>query len=352
MSLKRCVSIVGSGNWGSTIGKIVGINIAHLQDYENEVKMWVFEENIDGRKLTEIINQDHINVKYLPGIKLPQNLIAVPDLIETVKNADILIFVLPHQFLSKVCDQIKGHLKRNAYGVSLIKGLGVSKSNKLDLISDIIRERLEIPCSALMGANLADEVSKEFYCEATIGSSDPERGKELKKLFQTNYFRMVVIKDEVGCELCGALKNIVAIGAGFSEGLGYGDNTKAAIIRLGFMEMIKFSNTFFKDRGISQGTFLESCGVADLITTCYGGRNKRIGKALIETGKTIPELEQEMLNGQSAQGPLTAKEVNQVLVAHKMEDAFPLFTAIYNICEGKLSSSHFIDCLRNHPEHI
>lgn len=124
-----------------------------------------------------------------------------------------------------------------AYAMQL-KGLGVSKSNTLDLISDIIRDQRHIPCAALMAAKLAPEVSKEYYCEATIGSKDKGHGVELKKLFQTSYFRMVVIKGEVGCELRGALKNIVAVGHGFSGGLVYG----------------VLVNAFFKERDF-QATF-------------------------------------------------------------------------------------------------
>jgi glycerol-3-phosphate dehydrogenase (NAD+) len=350
---KKVISIIGSGNWGSCIAKIVGNNLQHNNLYKNELKMWVFEELINGRKLTEIINEDHENVKYLPGAILPNNVIAIPDLLQAAKDADILVFVLPHQFLPRVLSQLKGHVKSTALGVTLIKGLDTGDENGgIRLISDAIREKLNIRCAALMGANLAPEVSRELYCEATIGCKSKELGDELKSLFQTDYFRIVVVTDEVGVELCGALKNVVACGAGFAEGLGYGENTKAAIIRLGFMEMIKFIKEFYSDRGIKQATFLESCGVADLITTCYGGRNRKVAIEFAKTGKSIATLEKELLNGQSAQGPLTAREVNAMLKIKKAEIEYPLFTAIYNICEGHVKVESFIDCLRNHPEHM
>ncbi|VDN11120.1 unnamed protein product [Dibothriocephalus latus] len=235
MTIKRRVAIIGSGNWGSTIGKIVGYNVLNLEAFDDEVKMWVFEEIVNGKRLTEIINTSHENIKYLPGIKLPPNLIADPDLANCTKDADVLMFVVPHQFLSRACDTIEPGLDEKA-------GVGVR------LLTDLIRERLKIPCAVLMGANLAGEVAKEMFCEATVASLDLVRGRELKALFETPYFRVSVIKDEVGAELCGALKNIVAVGAGLAQGLGYGDNTKAAIIRLGFMEMKKFIFEFFGDR--------------------------------------------------------------------------------------------------------
>lgn len=119
-----------------------------------------------------------------------------------------------------------------------------------------------------MGANLANEVAEEKFCETTIGVKDSKMAPILRDLFQTPNFRVVVSDDVDAVEICGALKNIVACGAGFVDGLGLGDNTKAAVIRLGLMEMIKFVDVFYPGSKLS--TFFESCGVADLITTCYG----------------------------------------------------------------------------------
>ncbi|KAM7542586.1 hypothetical protein Aperf_G00000004047 [Anoplocephala perfoliata] len=246
---KRRVSIIGSGNWGSTIAKIIGLNVLQMQDFEDEVKMWVHEEIINGEELTKSINKLHENLKYLPGIKLPPNVVANPSLEDCTLGADVLIFVLPHQFLTKTCQTMKPFLKPGAYGCSLIKGLNEAPGAGVSLLTDLIRDTLNIPCAVLMGANLAIEVAQERFCEATVGSLDRTRGMELKQLFETPYFRISVITDEVGVELCGALKNIVAIGAGLSEGLGYGENSKAAIIRLGFMEMKRFIYEFFGDRG-------------------------------------------------------------------------------------------------------
>ena len=123
MAEKKKVCIIGSGNWGSAISRIVGTNVLEYpDDFNPSVAEWVFEEVVNGEKITDIINQSHINVKYLPGIKLPENLVAIPDLREAVKDADILIFVVPHQFLDKTCSQLLGHIKKTAIGISLIKG--------------------------------------------------------------------------------------------------------------------------------------------------------------------------------------------------------------------------------------
>ncbi|XP_012683488.2 glycerol-3-phosphate dehydrogenase [NAD(+)], cytoplasmic-like [Clupea harengus] len=344
------VCIVGSGNWGSAIAKIVGHNVKASNRFDPIVNMWVFEEMINGRKLTEIINTEHENVKYLPGHKLPKNVVGVPEVVDAVKGADILVFVLPHQFIGKLCDQIKSHVKPGVIGISLIKGVDEGPEG-LRLISDIIREKLEADVSVLMGANIANEVADEKFCETTIGATNPANGQIFKELLQTPNFRITVVTECDTVELCGALKNIVAVGAGFCDGLGFGDNTKAAVIRLGLMEMIAFAKLFCKGP-VTSVTFLESCGVADLITTCYGGRNRKVAEAFARTSKSITELEAEMLNGQKLQGPQTSEEVYKILKKKEIIEKFPLFVSVYLICfEGK-PVKDFITCLQQHPEHM
>ena len=142
------------------------------------------------------------------------------------------------------------------------------------------------------------------------------------------------INDVAGVDLCGALKNVVALGAGFCDGLGFGGNTKPAIIRIGLKETIKFAKMFFD--GVKDDTFFESCGLADLVTTCFGGRNRKCAEAFAKGEGTWEELETSMLNGQKLQGTITSKDVAVVLKAKKMEKEFPLFTRIHEIAfEGK-----------------
>ncbi|XP_033109408.1 glycerol-3-phosphate dehydrogenase [NAD(+)], cytoplasmic-like [Anneissia japonica] len=345
------VCIIGSGNWGSAIARIVGANAKKGDEFNSTVNMWVFEEMIDGQKLTEIINTTHENVKYLKGYKLPENVIAVPDITDAIKDANVLVFVLPHQFVPKICKQMKGKIAPGAYAISLIKGLMSTEGDAgIELISKYINRELDIPVSVLMGANLAPEVAAGNFCETTIGCTDEVQGPTLKKLFQSESFRVVVVGDSTAVELCGALKNIVAVGAGICDGLSLGDNTKAAIIRLGLMEMMAFAKEFYE--GVKTETFMESCGIADLVTTCYGGRNRRIAEAFVKTGKSIEELEKEMLNGQKLQGPQTAHEVHFMLKNKKLEQRFPLLTAVYKICYAGKPADQLIQCLHDHPEHM
>lgn len=334
---------------GSAIAKIVGKNVTQFDEFHNEVRMYVFEEMVDGRKLTEIINTVHENVKYLPNHKLPENVIAVPDVLETARDADILIFVVPHQFVENTCKPLIGKIKPDAVGLSLIKGFGEKPSGGIVLISDMISELLNIKVSALMGANLAFEVADEKFCETTIGCEDESTGKLLKNLLDTPNFRVSVVKDRKTVEVCGALKNIVGCAAGFCDGLKYGDNTKSAVIRLGLKEMIRFCRTFYGGDRVQLSTFFESCGVADLITTCMGGRNRRVSEAFVLTGKTLEELEKEMLNGQRLQGPQTAFEVLRLLQKEKQEDQFPMFYAVALICRRELPPESLLDYLRKEP---
>ncbi|KAG0026072.1 glycerol-3-phosphate dehydrogenase [Podila clonocystis] len=334
------VALIGSGNWGSAVAKIIGRNVQHFDHFKKEVKMWVYEEQVDGMNLTDIINTKHENVKYLPGIQLPENVVACPDLIKTCEDATMLVFVVPHQFVSGICKQLKGKIPANCKAISLIKGVDVNEDG-FRLITDMIQDALGIRSCVLSGANIANEVAEERFCETTIGYRNKADGVLFKEIFNTPFFRVNIVEDVVGVELCGALKNIIAIGGGLVDGLKLGDNTKAAIIRIGLYEMRKFSQMFYKD--VKDETFFESCGVADLITTCAGGRNRKVAEAHVTTGKSFDQLEKEMLNGQKLQGTSTAKDMFNILSKRNLCHEFPLMTAIYKICYEDLPPIRIVE---------
>ncbi|GFZ44183.1 glycerol-3-phosphate dehydrogenase (NAD+) [Saitozyma sp. JCM 24511] len=338
-----------AGLQGSAIARIAGNNVPRFADeFDQNISVWVYEEEFEGKKLTEIINTEHENKKYLPGVKLPENVVAIPDIGEAVKGATALVFVMPHQFLGRVIDQLSGKVQKGAKAISLIKGVDV-KGADIHIFADVISDKLGVSCSALSGANIAPEVARDQFSETTIGYRSKEEGEMWKRLFETPSFRVSLVEDVAGVSLCGALKNIVAVAAGLVEGLGWGNNSQAAIMRIGLLEMHEFCLEFFE--GVKAETFLmESSGVADVITSCLGGRNKRVAVAFVKEKKVsttcraqlrdhtawssspFDELEQSMLNGQKLQGIHTAKEVHNFLKARNRVDAYPLFNNVYKVC--------------------
>lgn len=388
---------------GSAIAKIVAENAKeHPELFEEDVQMWVYEEELtvpttskhydpgskfstQPHKLTRLINHFHENVKYLPGIALPSNLVANPSLRESVHDSTILVFNLPHQFIGGLCDEMKDHILPYARGISCIKGVSVD-SHDVRLFSESIGEKLSIYCGALSGANIANEVAQEKFSETTIAYDPPPldsrnvsrnptpkagtpqghtpsssqldltainehkdaKGKTskvelvvppsdlapidhnlLKTLFHRPYFHVQVVSDVAGVSLGGALKNIVAIATGFVAGLGWGDNAKAAVMRVGLLEMVKFGKMFFSTSVHTKTFTEESAGVADLITSCSGGRNYRCAKMSVERNISIQEVEREELNGQMLQGLSTAEEVYGFLKTRGKQDDFPLLVGTY-----------------------
>jgi len=361
------VALIGSGNWGSAIATKIGKNVLENDMFDKEVQMWVFEEYVkqeegkwvrpargakppEGKTwvdegyepLTEVINRLHENVIYLPGIPLPHSIIAQPDIKKAVTGATMMVFVIPHNFLAPIVPKMEGAFAPGAVGISLIKGIEF-KDSKPILISDLLAAEMakaegapKVDMSVLMGANVANEVAKGDFAEATVGCTDLEIGKKWVSCFNTSDFKVDPVTDVAGAELCGALKNVVALGAGFCDGLGFGGNTKAAIIRVGLKEMQKFCETFYGDRKIKQDTFLESCGLADLVTTCFGGRNRKCADIFAKcqkegTPKEWDTIEAEELNGQKLQGTGTAKDVMTCIKAAGKEADFPLMCQIHKI---------------------
>ncbi|KAL9247935.1 hypothetical protein vseg_021310 [Gypsophila vaccaria] len=332
---KYKVAVIGSGNWGSVAAKLIATNTIKHNIFHDEVRMWVYDETLsNGEKLSNVINQTNENVKYLPGVQLGKNVIADPDLFHTVRDANMLVFVTPHQFVEGVCKSLVGKIREDVESISLIKGMEVKVDGPC-MISSVISKYIGHSCCVLMGANIADEIAKENFTEATIGyKENKEVADRWAQLFSTPYFVVTAVQDVEGVELCGTLKNVVAIAAGFVDGLNMGNNTKAAIMRIGLNEMRDFSKRLFPS--VRDETFFESCGVADLIATCFGGRNRKVAEAFATCGgkKPFEELEAQMLQGQKLQGVLTAKEVYEVLKNNRWLDSFPLFRTIHDICNG------------------
>jgi len=322
--------MLGSGNWGCAVVRILGWNVAESDEYENEVNMYVYEEEIKGRKLTEIINTEHENVKYLPGHKIPENVIAVPDPAEAAKDADVLVFCLPHQFLPRLLGSVRPVIKPGAVAVSLIKGHVEINDGAPVLGSQVISDTLGVETCVLMGANVANEVARGDFCEATLAAPNAATGQWLERLFDRPTFKVTATTDVPGTELCGGLKNVIALGAGFCDGLELGANSKAAVVRTGLLEMQDFIQHFYPSA--QKSTLFESCGVADLITTSYGGRNRKCAEAFAkDPSRGWDEIEKDLLGGQKLQGVSTIREIWPLIEARRLVRQLPLFRQIHRI---------------------
>jgi len=339
------VAVLGSGNWGCAIAKIIARNALRRTEFQKDVAMWVYEETVDGRKLTDIINEEHENVKYLPGVELPHNLHAESDVKACVRDAHILVFVLPHQFLPGLLKSIKGAVLADAVGVSLVKGyLEIDrKTGSLTTGTQLIEAELGIPCAVLNGANVATDVAHDHFAEATLGCTS-DQSQVLWNLLNTPQFSVRTTPDILGVELFGGLKNVVALAAGFSDGLGFPPNTKAAILRRGLQEMARLIKELYPSS--SPDTLLESCGLADLLTTSYSGRNRMCAEAFaLDSTKTWEDIEAELLTGQKLQGPSTCADVFAMIEKRGLEKKFPLFTAIQRAVTKEITPEGVFKCI-------
>lgn len=313
-----------------------------FEHFEDSVNMWVYEEIIDGRKLTETINSEHRNVKYLPNHELPHNIVAVPDLLEAAAGCNVFVFVIPHQFLVRTCKSLKGNIAPDSIAISLIKGIDFDE-NGVVLMTDIIKKELEIDVSVLSGANIANEIADGKFCETTIGYNDEMNAAVFYEMFNEKNFRISLINEVDAVQVFGAIKNVIALGAGFCDAMEMGNNTKAALIRIGLLETHRFASKYFGP--INDAAMTESCGLADLITTCLGGRNRRVSEAY---GRAVgkrswEELEAEMLNGQKLQGTVTCVEVMKILKKDGCVDEFPFMRLIYQIAYEGAPISSIVD---------
>lgn len=284
------ISVIGAGSWGTTLAILIAEN-------GYDVKLWVREkENIDS------IEKERENKQYLPGIKIPKKVYPENSIEKAASNADIVVSAVPAQYTREVAKQYAKNLNCDAV-VNVAKGIEIGTYKRM---SEVLKEELgNVPIVTLSGPNHAEEVSKKMPTATVIASENVDCLNDIKKIFHTDYLRVFPHDDIAGVELCGALKNIVAIATGVCGGLGYGDNAKASIITLGLLEM----NTYGRFFGAKRATIYGLAGVGDLIATCTSShsRNRFIGEKIAE-GKKIEDIKKEM-GGMIAEGVQTTKAV-------------------------------------------
>lgn len=379
---KLKVAIIGNGNWGTTIAKLVAENVIKHECFDDEVVLGTYEENIENndahnnfKTISEEININHTNSKYLPGIALPHNIISRISLDFT--DCDILLFCLPHQFINILSEH---KFKIEAIGVNLSKGLIFNENINGELFtpSEYISNMLGIKCICLMGANIASEVAKNVLSEATLGICNTDFNFDIKttmiKLFNSDYFNISVIKYDKSIEICGAVKNIISLAFGIIKGYtefenlnncnnssntivlncNTGCNTLALLFRKGLLEMSRLCEIMNSKLDI-----LSSACIGDLLVSCLCGRNYKCGLEIGRNGNYIFADKSEninsiisefevSLNGQKLQGPGTAKEIIKWLHAKKCNiSEFPIIKAVYEICYNNQNACILIKALKN-----
>lgn len=320
------VAVVGAGAWGTTLARLVAgaepvLLLCHSAAVADEIRL-------TGR-----------NERRLPGVDLPANVIATDDPAAIADATDLVVFATPSRHLRASVGQVAAYLAPDADLLSVVKGL---ESGSLLRMSEVIASAADVPVdrvAALSGPNLALEIARGLPASAVIAAEDPSIAGRVVTRLARREFRLYVNRDILGVELCGALKNIVAIAAGAADALGFGDNGKAGLITRGLAEMTRV--------GIAAGanplTFAGLAGVGDVIATCGSGlsRNYRLGAELAR-GRTWPEIEATMPG--TAEGAYTVDAA--LALAERVGVEMPIAREVHNaLFEGKSVQRCLIDLL-------
>ena len=307
------VAMIGAGSWGTALSLVLG-------DNGHSVRIW----GKDAQTISDI-NKLHQNKRYLPGIILPERVVGYTDLEETLNEVDFIILAVPTKAMREVIPQLLPYLKDPKTFVHVSKGI---EPGTLLRISEIMEE--EIPSSkrtsivVLSGPSHAEEVSLRHPTTVTVSSANMQEAELVQDLFINNNFRVYTNPDIIGVEIGGALKNIIAVCAGIADGLGFGDNAKAALITRGLAEMARLGTKM----GANPLTFAGLTGIGDLIVTCTSvhSRNWRAGN-LLGKGHALSEVLDNM--GMAVEGIRTTKAAYQL--SEKYQVSMPITNALYNI---------------------
>ncbi|MEW6170624.1 MAG: NAD(P)H-dependent glycerol-3-phosphate dehydrogenase [Candidatus Omnitrophota bacterium] len=305
------IGILGDGGWGTTLAIL-------LSKKGFDITLWGAFKNY-----TEELKKKRINAKFLPGIKIPKSIKITSNLSGVVTVVDIIVLAVPSQFIRRTVKRLRIFDLKNKIILSVAKGI---ENNTLMLVSDIIKDELgaNLKLAVLSGPTIAHEVAVGIPTTAVIASKNLTLAKELQNIFNTSRFRIYINSDIRGVELGGAVKNVIAIACGISDGLSFGTNTKAAILTRGLVEIKRLG----KAMGAKPETFNGISGLGDLVTTCASiySRNRYVGEQ-IGKGKTIKEILKNMQ--MIAEGILTTKSVYQLARKYKVD--MPITNQVYSV---------------------
>ncbi len=309
--MKCCV--VGDGGWGTALA-------IQLVRNGNEVTVWgPFEENL------ETIRNSGENSLYLPGVKIPPEMKFTSDRAEAVADADLVVLVVPSRFFKDVVESFKAYLPENALIVSATKGFEETTYQRM---TELAEEVLARPVAALSGPSHAEEVARGIPTAVTIAHPDVSYAEKIQQIFMGDCFRVYTSTDVVGVELGGALKNVIALAAGINDGMGLGDNSKAALMTRGLAEIVRLAASL----GAKQETLYGLSGMGDLIVTCASkhSRNRSVGERLGK-GEKLSEIMASMkMVAEGVWNCSAAKEL-----ADKQGVEMPMTEQIYNVVHNE-----------------
>lgn len=307
------VAVLGAGSWGTALALV-------LADNGHEVILWGHKkEQVDA------INKTHQNEKYLPGVDLPVNITATAELQSALEAIDFVVLAVPTKAMRDVCGQLSKFMTSPTIFVHVSKGIEPDTHLRVsEVIEEEIPQSLREAVVVLSGPSHAEEVSLRQPTTVTAASTNMEAAERVQDLFINNNFRVYTNSDVVGVEIGGSLKNIIALAAGITDGLGYGDNAKAALITRGLAEIARLGSSL----GANPLTFLGLTGMGDLIVTCTSvhSRNWRAGN-MLGKGKKLEEVLESM--GMVVEGVRTTKAAYQL--SNKLNVKMPLTDALYGV---------------------
>ncbi|MBS4030724.1 MAG: NAD(P)H-dependent glycerol-3-phosphate dehydrogenase [Clostridiales bacterium] len=325
------VAVIGAGSWGTALSVVLAENCA-------SVTLWARRE-----ELCRAISETKKNPDYLPGVVLPENVLLTSDLEEAVRQKEGVALVIPSHFVRATTRMLAPYLTKDTYLVSCAKGLEAETMQRMSAV--LTEEAPHARAAVLSGPNHAEEVSRRIPSATVVSAHDRQTAEAVQDMFMTRFFRVYTNPDIIGVELGGALKNVIALGAGISDGLGFGDNTKAALMTRGLTEIARL--------GIKMGaeplTFAGLSGIGDLVVTCTSkhSRNRNLGMALGE-GRKLNDI----LAGMQmvAEGVRTAQVAQALSKDYGVE--MPITDETCNVLfNDKDPRAAVVDLMRRGPKH-
>ncbi|MFA5368976.1 MAG: NAD(P)H-dependent glycerol-3-phosphate dehydrogenase [Candidatus Paceibacterota bacterium] len=306
------ITILGDGAWATTLAILLSKN-------NHNVVVWsAFGEHLDE------LSKERENYKYLPGIKIPKNIIFEKDINCAIENSEIVVFAIPSKFFRDVAKKIKqskSDLKGKVF-ISVAKGL---EQKTLKRMTEIIKDELgNVQTAVLSGPSIAIEVAQGLPALIVAAAKNHDIAKKIQDIFSNDYFRVYTSTDVIGVELGGPLKNIIAVVAGISDGLGFGSNAKAAILSRGLAEIQRLGLKM----GAKTKTFIGLAGLGDLSTTCISpeSRNRTFGERIAK-GEKMDEIIKSTAS--IIEGATTAEAVYQLSKKYKVD--MPITEQLYQI---------------------